>query len=204
MRIKVKFHGFMKKLCPDTYEFEADTVFEALKAASTQLADKLSMKCGRRWICTVDGYEDRDSIYSTPKSDTLEVYPTFAPSGGSRNGMAWWQIAIGVLVIAITAYFTGGASVAWAGMFYGMGASMVIGGIMQLLVKTPKSDTGGDGELKSSKYFGVNKNTTDIGTRIPLGYGKYRVYGQLLSLNLMSTNRASLAAELAIIKKYGG
>ena len=180
----------MGKLCHGKHVYEVTTVMEALKASETQLRSKLQRLNGKRWLCVVKDHETDSDLNSTPKSNELHVFPSFSPSGGGSKSSAWIQIAIGA-AIAVTAFLTGGASFAAMGAlstaFFGIGVSLVLGGLQQLLMRYPKSDTGENEE--NSKYFGSNQNTTAIGTRIPIGYGKYRVYGQILSLNLKATDR---------------
>ena len=188
MKMKLIFKGYLSKLCPETYEVEAETAREAIKGISNQLP-QLILKNRHRFLCKVKNYNTVEDIDSTPKSDVLEIYPVFAPSGGG-NGNAWTMIAVGVLFIAL-AFLTYGASFTGAGvltsMLGGSGASMVLGGITQLLM--PKPDTKEDTEPENSRYFGNRKNTTANGTRIAIGYGRYRVYGQILSFNLQAVDR---------------
>lgn len=188
MKIKVIFKGYLSKLCPEIYEVEAESAREAIKGVTNQLP-QLVRKNRHRFICKVKDYNTVEDIDSTPKSETLELYPVFAPSGGG-NGRAWATIAIGVIMIAL-AFVTAGASFTGAGVLAsilgGSGTSLVLGGIMQLLM--PKPDTSEDTEPENSRYFGQRKNTTAVGTRIAIGYGKYRVYGQILSFNLQAVDR---------------
>lgn len=180
----------MGKLCHGKHTYEVDTVIEALKAGELQLRSKLQRLNGKPWRCVVKDHERDVDLQSTPKSENLHVFPCFSPSGGGSKNSSWIQIAIGAVLIA-TAFITGGTSMAawaaWQTTAFAMGVSLVLGGLQQLLIRTPKTDNGESEE--KSKYFGNNQNTTAIGTRIPIGYGKYRVYGQILSLNLQSTNR---------------
>ena len=188
MKMKVIFKGYLSKICPDIYEVEAESAREAIKGVSNQLP-QLIRKNRHRFMCKVKDYNTSEDIDSTPKSDTLELYPVFAPSGGG-SGRTWAMIGIGVLMIVL-AFFTAGASFTGAGvlasMLGGTGTSLVLGGITQLL--TPMPDDKEDTEPENSRYFGQRKNTTAVGTRIAIGYGRYRVYGQILSFNLQAVDR---------------
>jgi hypothetical protein len=60
---------------------------------------------------------------------------------------------------------------------------MILGGILQMLAPTPKSNTGSSDQ---SLYVPSNQNTVKIGTRIPLIYGRVRHFGHYLSFNVDS------------------
>lgn len=169
MFIKVVFKSILGKLCPEEYSVEAKTPSEAIRAVTNQLKDKLIKPNGLRWVCRVKGYETVDSLKSACEEGTvLEVYPDFRASGL----FSWVKIVIGAIFIV-------------AGIFFGqpwavsLGASLVLSGIADLL--TPGASNGKEEE--ASRYFGHRQNTTLIGTRIPIAYGRNKIYGHLLSLN---------------------
>jgi len=58
---------------------------------------------------------------------------------------------------------------------------MAAGGIMQLISPAPKQDST---DPDASKYIGAPGNTTKIGTRIPILYGRRKIFGQILSLDI--------------------
>ena len=200
--MKVKFHGILKKLCPkEFYEVVAETPAEAIRGVTMQLKS-LRRVGGNRWVCRVKECPKREDLYAHNEEDMeLNLYPDYLPAGGGgKNGVT--QIIIGaVLIVAavVTTYFTGGfAAGFWAGMgasfsagFAGtvgmMGVGFILSGLATMLTPTPEVDTK-DSKENKSRAFGSNKNTTEIGTRIAIGYGRYKVYGQFLSVNTESYN----------------
>jgi hypothetical protein len=67
-----------------------------------------------------------------------------------------------------------------------LGASLILGGLMQLLTPMPEYDVGVAQE--GSKYIPATSNTTKIGTRIPILYGTRMVGGHILSVNIDASN----------------
>lgn len=198
--MKVKFHGILKKLCPkEFYEVVADTPAEAIRAVTMQLK-ALQRVGGNRWLCRVKECPSREDLYAHQEANTeLNLYPDYSPAGGGGNRSGVLQIIIGVVIIVaviITVWLTGGfASGFWAAFFAEgggltfagsvatMGVGMILSGLATMIM-TPDMDTKEtDSQTSKSRTFGSNKNTTEIGTRIAIGYGKYKVYGQFLSIN---------------------
>ena len=92
----------------------------------------------------------------------------------------------GTAAFASWAAFTKAAG--WLGMFaLSTGTLMVLQGTIGLLT-AKKQDVSSD-STESSRTFGANTNTTKIGTRIPIGYGKYKIYGHYLSVNTQAVDR---------------
>jgi predicted phage tail protein len=60
------------------------------------------------------------------------------------------------------------------------GATMILAGVVQLFMKAPTVSKAND--PPASKFLGVNKNTTDIGTPIILAWGRVPIAGHWLSI----------------------
>jgi predicted phage tail protein len=67
---------------------------------------------------------------------------------------------------------------------FNLGAAMLLGGILAFF-NTPKRDKK-DGAANKSYYLGAPKNTVDIGTRIPILYGRRKIGGHYLSFDISS------------------
>jgi predicted phage tail protein len=202
MFVKVKFHGILKKLCPKIYEVDAQTPAEALRGLTNQLP-QLKRKDGKLYQCQVRECRTKESLFSTFGDLTeLNVYPSFIASGGGGN--PWVMILVGALLIT-AAIVTGGAAMAavFAGTAAGwtavgaaaafatvaLGAGMVVAGLSQLLTPTPKVSNTQESQVAESRFFNSNQNTTAIGTRIAVAYGRNKIYGQLLSFNTQAVDR---------------
>ena len=203
--MKIKFHGFLKKLCPkEYYEVDARTPAEAIRGLTNQMKQLIRVG-GNRWVCRVRECANREDLYAiNPELHELNLYPDYMPAGGGNAGTM--QIVIGVVLVAVavaawvflpgfgvamtvalaeggTALTAAGAAVVGVGV---MGAGLILSGIASMMMKVPKaSNDDSDG----NKYFGGSGNTTRIGTRIAIGYGKYKFYGQLLSVTTESSEK---------------
>lgn len=183
--MRIKFHGFLKRLCPkEYYEIDAQTPAEAIRGLTNQMKQLIRVG-GNRWVCRVKECPNREDLYAiNPELKELNLYPDYMPAGTGKTG-GWVQIVVGVVLIVIgIALCCTGSPWAGAGLIVS-GSGMIFTGVATLLMKVPDSDEGGD----SNKYFGSGGNTTKIGTRIAIGYGKYKFYGQLLSVTTESSEK---------------
>lgn len=188
MFVKVIFHGALRKLCPDEYKVDASTPSEAIRAVTNQLKDKLIRKDGQRFVCSVKECPRDVDLNSCVRGEELNVYPSFCASGGGKKG-GLINMAIGAVLITVGAVmmFTG-VGTAFAPSLIMAGAGMFLTGVMNYFF--PMKDTSNDSSNpESSRVFGNSGNTTKIGTRIPVGYGKYKIAGQYLSINTQATDR---------------
>ncbi|OPB16101.1 phage tail protein [Pseudomonas fluorescens] len=103
--------------------------------------------------------------------------------GSKRGGIL--QTVVGVVLLAVGAvltYASGGTATPFTSGMMMMGASLALGGVIQML--SPQA-----GGLKTSAApenvpgyaFGSAKNTTASGNPVPLCYGKRRVGGAIIS-----------------------
>lgn len=197
MFVKVIFHGVLKKLCPDVYEVDASTPIEAIRGVTNQLRDKLIRRDGHRFICSVKECKTDLQFNSSLNSDELNIFPAFYASGGGNKGGVTTMV-IGAILAVVGAVMVG------AGVYFGQpwliqaglytvsaGKLLMLAGAIQYFM-SPKTDTGNTQENpESSKTFGNQGNTTKIGTRIPVGYGRYKIAGQYLSINTQTVDVAN-------------
>lgn len=196
-KIKVYFHGYLKKLFPKPIELQAETAYEAIRNISFNYPQfKAPLDIGRYRIRIKD-YDSLESLKVPLFTDNLHIYPFFKM--GKSSG--WVQIAIGVALVALggvglavygaglAASAAAGSGLAAAGLagLNGLvyaGVGMLVGGVISLLAPQPKLDNDMVSDPSASKYLGAPKNTVAVGTRIPIGYGLFRVYGHYISFNI--------------------
>ncbi len=116
--------------------------------------------------------------------DVIRIMPVVI---GSKSG-GLLQVIFGAVLVA-AAFWTGGASMAaWGALQTGMamtGASMILGGIIQMLSPQPNGIAMKDqGENKPSYAFGAPTNTVSQGYPVPIGYGKRRIGGAVISAGI--------------------
>jgi predicted phage tail protein len=114
------------------------------------------------------------------------------------GGGKWGAIILGVALIAAafalpvlapgaTGLFFAGTSIGMTtGMMFTMGAGMLLLGVSQLFMKAPTVDKSSD--PPPSKYLGNSKNTSAIGTLITMAYGRIKLTGHWLSIQVDSND----------------
>lgn len=190
MRVKLYLHGHLRdKVQKDFVEVEANTLLDALKNLEMRYRKvlKAPMDIGR-WKIKVKGFDDKNSWTVPIFVDEVHIYPVFRMGKSTKTG-GIIQTVVGttLLVIGLTiAYGAGWTGVgAWIGFsIASFGLSMIMNGILTLFF-TPTNETENG---TNSKYLGAGQNTVKSGTRIPFGYGTFKVAGQILSYNVSSSN----------------
>lgn len=176
--MRVVFHGQLATLCPEVYDMRVASVQEAIYAIVSQVPALQAAPNGERYPCRVMGFETIADLYRPTSVEEIHVFPDYTVG---KSG--WVRIGIGAVLMVVGA-FTGNA------FLFNMGLSMALGGILQLLAPQPKRDT--NNHVEASRYLGSPKNTVEIGTRIPIGYGIFKLHGHYLSydVNVVGTNPA--------------
>lgn len=164
--MRVIFHGRFRELCVGEYNIKADTAYEAIYAVVIQVP---SLQGIDKIPCRILGFESVADLYRPTDVPEIHIFPDYTVGGGLL------QIALGAVAIVVGAV-TGQA---W---LVSLGISLALGGVMQLLSPAPKRDTSSP--IEASRYLGAPKNTTTIGTRIPIGYGLHKVSGHFLSYDV--------------------
>jgi predicted phage tail protein len=105
--------------------------------------------------------------YPSASFETIRIVPVVAGAG------AVGRIILGVALVALS--FIPGFAV-WAGptayaLITGVGASLVIGGIAQLLTPTPKLGTSENDPRRSYSFSGI-QNVSRQGVPVPVIYGE--------------------------------
>ncbi|UXA65999.1 tail assembly protein [Xanthomonas prunicola] len=135
-----------------------------------------------------------DQLSDPPGSEDIRIAPVLlgAKSSGSLTAI------IGVALIVVSGFFTGGTT--WslalgaggvAGAAAGIGLSLVISGVSQMLAPQPKGlGTGERPENKPSYSFNGPVNTQAQGNPYPLGYGRGWGGGAIISAGIYAEDQA--------------
>ena len=172
---KVYLHGYLSKFHEGPVLITGNTAAEIVEGVTRQLKGFAPRPgLGRHRIKVVD-FETPESLYQ-PLGDLEEIHLVPQLAGGKNGGLM--QILLGVALVA-AGFFTGGAT--WfGGMMIKVGALMLLGGLTQMLSPQPEPEN----QQHKTRYLGAPSNTTKIGTRIGILYGKDRVGGQYLSFDI--------------------
>ena len=124
-----------------------------------------------------------DELHLPGGDDDIRIAPV---TMGAKSG--WAQILIGVVIVAVAAYATGGASLTASGsaglwgVATAVGGAMIMGGIAQVLAPTPRGLATRDGPDNGASYhFSGPVNTTAQGNPVPLLYGELTVGSATIS-----------------------
>lgn len=132
----------------------------------------------------------KDDMGLPVTKEVIRIVPVII--GSKKAGL--FQTILGVALISVAAFASGGMALGFAGgtafaggwgMAAAVGASMALGGIVQMLSPQPKGlASKQDSENKASYAFGSVTNTTAQGNPVPLGYGKRRIGGAIISAGI--------------------
>ena len=131
----------------------------------------------------------------TRGGDTYRIMPII--EGAKNAGVL--QIVIGAVAL-VAAFFTAGASLAaWGAamsagaitattVLTGIGVSMMLGGVVQLLTPQPSFNTGASSSTdnKPNYAFGAPVNTVAMGYPVPVLYGEREIGGAIISAGMYS------------------
>ncbi|HAU5603350.1 TPA: tail assembly protein [Citrobacter koseri] len=131
----------------------------------------------------------------TRGGDTYRIMPVI--EGAKNAGVL--QIVIGAVAL-VAAFFTAGASLAaWGAamsagaitattVLTGIGVSMMLGGVVQLLTPQPSFNTGASSSTdnKPNYAFGAPVNTVAMGYPVPVLYGEREIGGAIISAGMYS------------------
>ncbi|WP_142794547.1 tail assembly protein, partial [Klebsiella pneumoniae] len=102
--------------------------------------------------------------------DVIRIMPVVI--GSKRGGL--FQTIFGAVLVAAAVFMSGG-----------IGAAFAAGGIIQMLSPQPNGIAMKDqGENKPSYAFGAPTNTVSQGYPVPIGYGKRRIGGAVISAGI--------------------
>lgn len=180
---KVYLHGDLARLHDGPIVVAAETAAEAVEAVTRQIPGfKPAFNRPPKKVKVV-GCEKVEDLFVPLDQDELHLVPQL--NGGKKGG--WVQILIGIALVAISFIPGLQAFATLASILLKAGALLILGGLVQLLSPKPSSDD----ERQRSDYLGAPGNTVRIGTRIPILYGRYRVYGHYLSFDIHATRVAA-------------
>lgn len=176
---KITFHGDLKRFSDQPFELEVSNFRELMSGLLTQIKGlREHLRNGYYKVRIGRNYLNNDELQTNPMIDlddsaSIHFTPVIA---GAGKGMGVGQIILGAALIA-AAFWTGGASLAaWGAsstIMGAMGASLILGGAISLLARTPEMSSGvKDSEKKQSTSFSNIRNLTPQGRPIPLLYGK--------------------------------
>lgn len=163
----VHLHGALRKKYGDSFVMQSNSAADAIEGLSRQLPD-----WPKDLHLDVPGFETEELLRGETDVKEIHLVPTMFGGGGKFTSI----ILGAALVVAGILALPG----PWGIPLIIAGGTMMATGVIQLFMKAPSVSKSND--PAASKYLGLNKNTADIGTYIPLAYGRIKLYGHWVSL----------------------
>jgi predicted phage tail protein len=179
LRIKVVLHGYFAAFHEGPIEMVGHTAADIVEGLTRQVKGFQPDPVRGRHRVKVVGFDTEEALHTPLDPDVEFIHLVPQLSGGKKGGLL--QILLGAVLVGVG--FLLGAGTLVGSLLMKVGALALLGGLTSLLAPKPETDTQGDASRRSS-YLGAPKNTVAIGTRIPVLYGRRRVYGHFLSFDI--------------------
>lgn len=183
---KVILYGELAKRFGKYHTFSAKNAAEVIRALRANFKEFESFMCSaHKGNLGFSVYVGRESLASenevhnpTGEQDVIRIVPVIMGSSKSP----WVKILIGAALVAASFVIPVAPLV-----FAALGASMIIGGIAQLLT-TPPNMPGQPGvpNNKTSFIFSGPTNTSSQGEPVPIGYGRMIVGSKVISAGIQT------------------
>ena len=190
---KIKLYGRLAKFVGQRV-FEADVV-SAAEAVRFLLANFPQLEkhmADQYYRVSVGKYAlTLDELHDPAGQQEIKIVPVLAGAGGATG-----RIIIGALLV-VGAFFTGGATIGLLGLaapvavstvLASVGASLILGGVAQLLTPTPKINAPGtpqdNNDPRKSYSFSGIQQTSRQGVPVPIVYGETVVGSVVVSAGI--------------------
>ena len=184
--VNVRFYGSLKQFGSD-FRLDCQTPAEVIQALTSQIPKLrqfiqqglFTVRVGRDYFD--NRYIEKGLSQKLKDDSTVHFTPTLKGSkrGGLFGVITGVALIAGALALGPLGFSVIGANAAW--MVGGLGASMLLGGVAQMLTKIPSMSTGKDAEKKQSTSFSNLSNMAAQGRPMPLAYGRIRVGSLIIS-----------------------
>jgi len=183
--VNVRFYGSLKQFGSE-FRLDCQTTAEIVQALTSQIP-KLRQFIQQGLFTVRVGRDYLDNRYleqglSHKLKDDATVHFTPVLKGSKRGGL--FGVIAGVAIIAgaiALGPLAGIISTNAAWIVGSVGASLLLGGVAQMLTKMPEMKMGTEKEKKQSTAFSNLSNMTAQGKPMPLAYGRMRVGSLIIS-----------------------
>ena len=183
--VNVRFYGSLKQFGAE-FRLDCQTTAEIVQALTSQIP-KLRQFIQQGLFTVRVGRDYFDNRYleqglSHKLKDDATVHFTPVLKGSKRGGL--FGVIAGVAIIAgaiALGPLAGIISTNAAWIVGSVGASLLLGGVAQMLTKMPEMKIGTEKEKKQSTAFSNLSNMTAQGKPMPLAYGRMRVGSLIIS-----------------------
>ena len=187
---KIKLYGKLAKFIGHrVLEADVATAAEAVRFLLANWPDLEAHMSDQHYRVSVGTYDlAEDELHHPAGAAPISIVPVMAGAGATG------RIILGALLI-VGAFFTGGATIGLLGLAAPVavssvllfaGATLLLGGVAQLLTPTPRANQGADGQddpRKSYSFSGI-QNTSRQGVPVPIVYGETLVGSVVISAGI--------------------
>jgi predicted phage tail protein len=187
---KIKLYGKLAKFIGHrVLEADVATAAEAVRFLLANWPELEAHMSDQHYRVSIGTYDiDLEELHHPAGAAPISFVP--AVTGAGATG----RIILGALLI-IGAFFTGGATIGLLGLAAPVavssvllfaGATLLLGGVAQLLTPTPKVKQGADNQddpRKSYSFSGI-QNTSRQGVPVPIVYGETLVGSVVISAGI--------------------
>ena len=189
---KIKLYGKLAKFIGKrVLEADVATAAEAVRFLAANWPEVEQHMADQYYRVTVGSYDlDLDEIHPPVGQETIKIVPVVAGAGATA------RIILGVVLFAVATLATAGGgaifgaaiakNIGFLAFAQGLGASLALGGVAQLISPVPKVATGPDTDQdprKSYSFSGII-NVTRQGTPVPIVYGETIVGSVVISAGI--------------------
>jgi predicted phage tail protein len=198
----IRLYGALRKKFGKEFKLDVRTPAEAVRALCIQLPgfrQHLEEFSEPGYVVRVGtegrGLDELDTPFA--QQEVVKIIPVVA--GASAFG----RIILGIALIAVAVFVPGIGAVA-ANFLLGVGTSLVVGGIAELLAPAPPKFEANTGpEATPSYMFDGPVNTMGAGYAVPVGYGELLVGSHVVSAELYSVEEPIGSTSSTATRKLG-
>jgi len=188
----VKLLGELGKKFGKSYKFDISNPAEAVRALCINFPTfkQHLIESEKRGIAyrVIVGKEDQklEDLHNPSGKDVIKFVPVLQGAGG--NGIFQTILGVALIAVALTPF---GAP--YASYLIPLGASLAIGGVVQMLTPMPSTNISDDNnkpDNKPSYAFNGSVNTSAQGYPVPVGYGRMIVGSAVISAGIVAEELA--------------
>lgn len=187
---QIELGGMLGKYFGKTHFRIISTIHEAPRAlAATIKGFKQFMISSQRRGLTYAVFRGKKNISQNDlgfpvTEEVIRIIPVIM--GSKKAGVLQTIIGAVLVVVGAIAYAYGGALVSQVGLsMMGVGVATAAGGVIQMLSPQPAGlSSKRDADNQASYAFGGVTNTASQGYPVPIGYGKRRIGGAIISAGI--------------------
>lgn len=177
---RIRLYGRLAKFIGHrVLEADVATAAEAVRFLIANWPELEQHMADQYYRVSVGSYDlTEDELHDPAGRQEIKIVPVMAGAG------AVGRILAGVALIA--ASFIPGVGALAVSLMLGVGASLVLGGVAQLLTPVPRMNTGKDSEKdprKSYSFSGIQQ-TSRQGVPVPIVYGETLVGSVVISAGI--------------------